>query len=201
MANLSFTRTPGPSLQSPSPASHLPTSTDTCGYSFSGARLYTCTVKPHLVSYCSVLQSIQVLLRSRTAFWHVSHSSQLCIISKPSKGAFCPFIQVTNEVIEQDQTQYWLKRLCAVGQNLLSTQLLRVSSTDMQEFSRSTRYFFHHFKLSYKDIRDSRLQAVAAVYPLISHSEKNICFFSQQIKWKTHPHFGANMLHKSQHLW
>ena len=55
---------------------------------------------------CPALQSVQVLLNGSTAFWCVSHSSQLCIISRFAEGAFYPFIQVTNEFAEQDWTQY-----------------------------------------------------------------------------------------------
>jgi len=39
-------------------------------------------------------------------FWCASHSSQLCIISKLAKGGLYPFIQVMDESVEQDQTQY-----------------------------------------------------------------------------------------------
>ena len=46
------------------------------------------------------------MLYGSEAFWCVSHSSQLCSISKPAEDALCPFIQVTNKGVEHDQTQY-----------------------------------------------------------------------------------------------
>ena len=42
-------------------------------------------VRPHKVSPCQTLQSVQILLNDSTAFRCVSHSSQLCIISKLAK--------------------------------------------------------------------------------------------------------------------
>jgi len=40
-----------------------------------------------------------------TAFWHVSLSSQLDIIYKLAEGGLYPFIQVTDENVEQDWAQ------------------------------------------------------------------------------------------------
>lgn len=52
------------------------------------------------------LQPVQVLLYGSTSFWCVSHSSQLWIISKFAEGAFHPFIQITDEDVGRDWTQY-----------------------------------------------------------------------------------------------
>ena len=93
-------------------------------------------VKPHHVPLCCILQSVQVLLNGSTAFWAVSHSSQLCTISKHAEGGLCPFIQVTDEDVEQDQTQYrplgntvsyrTPARLCTAEHNALSSASLPV---------------------------------------------------------------------------
>jgi len=111
-------------------------------------------VKPHHVPLCCILQSVQVLLNGSTAFWAVSHSSQLCTISKHAEGGLCPFIQVTDEDVEQDQTQYWplgnttsyrpLSRLCATDQNCLSSvsQLALNSPQCPLAFLMCTLYFF-----------------------------------------------------------
>ena len=50
-------------------------------------------VKPHVVPLCPIFQSIQVLLSGSTAFWCVSHSSQLCIISKLAEGGLHLFTE------------------------------------------------------------------------------------------------------------
>ena len=62
-------------------------------------------VKPHQVPLCPAPQSVQVLLNGSTIFRYVSQSSQLCIISKLVEGGLYPFIQVTDEDVEQDWTQ------------------------------------------------------------------------------------------------
>jgi len=62
-------------------------------------------VESHQVPLHSTLQSVQVSLNGSTAFWCVSHSSQLCIISKLTEGGLYPFIQVIDEDVEQDLTQ------------------------------------------------------------------------------------------------
>jgi len=49
-------------------------------------------------------QAAYVLLNSSTAFWHVSNSFQLCIISKHAEGGLCDFTQITDEYVELDQT-------------------------------------------------------------------------------------------------
>ena len=77
-----------------------------CDYSSPDAGLYTCPVEPHLVSLCSTLQPVQVLLNGSTNFWCFSHSFQLCIIRKLSEGVLHPFIQVTDEDAERDRSQY-----------------------------------------------------------------------------------------------
>ena len=59
-----------------------------------------------LVPLCPTLQSVQVLLNAGTGFWCVSHSSQLCIISKLAEDGLCPFIQVVDEDVKQGQTQH-----------------------------------------------------------------------------------------------
>jgi len=45
-------------------------------------------IKPHHVPPCPTLQSVQILLNDSTAFWCVSQSSQLCIISKLADASF-----------------------------------------------------------------------------------------------------------------
>jgi len=57
------------------------------------------------VPHCATLQPVQVSLNGSTDFWCISHSSELWIISTLAEGAFYPFIQVTDEDAEQDQTQ------------------------------------------------------------------------------------------------
>ncbi|XP_072186652.1 uncharacterized protein [Excalfactoria chinensis] len=63
-------------------------------------------VKPHPVSYCPALQSVQVSLNGRTAFRRVSQSSQLRVISKLAEGGHYPLIKVVDEDVEQDWTQH-----------------------------------------------------------------------------------------------
>ena len=55
---------------------------------------------------CPNLQLVQVSLNGSTGFWCVSHSFQLCIISKIAEGVLYPFIQVIDEDAEQIQAQY-----------------------------------------------------------------------------------------------
>lgn len=61
---------------------------------------------PHKFSPCPALQSVHVLFTGSTAFWCVSQSFQLCIISKLEQGGLYPLIQVIDEVVEQDPTQH-----------------------------------------------------------------------------------------------
>ncbi|XP_072216516.1 uncharacterized protein [Excalfactoria chinensis] len=63
-------------------------------------------VKPHPVSYCPALQSVQVSLNGRTAFRRVSQSSQLRVISKLAEGGHYPLIKVIDEDVEQNWTQH-----------------------------------------------------------------------------------------------
>ena len=80
--------------------------TDACGYSFPGAGLYMCSCRTISSSSPPNSQPARVSLNGSMAFWCVSHFSQLCIICKLAEGALYPFIQVTDEHIGQDQTQY-----------------------------------------------------------------------------------------------
>ncbi|XP_050567062.1 uncharacterized protein LOC118250829 [Cygnus atratus] len=63
-------------------------------------------IKPHLVSSCPSLQLVQVLLNGRAAFWHIGHSSQLCIIGVLAEGRHYSLIKVVDEDVEQDRTQH-----------------------------------------------------------------------------------------------
>ena len=63
-------------------------------------------VKSHQIPLCPTLQPIQVLLNNSTAFWCVSCSSQLCIISNLAEGGLYAFTQVIGEDVKQDLTQY-----------------------------------------------------------------------------------------------
>jgi len=63
-------------------------------------------VQFHQVPLCPALQPFQVSLNGSTAFSCISHLSSFCIISKLAEGTLCPFIQVTDEEIEQDWTEY-----------------------------------------------------------------------------------------------
>ena len=65
-------------------------------------------VEPHQVPLCPTLQPVQVSLNGSTAFWCVSHSSQLHIIRKLAEGAIYPSIQVTDEDVKQNQTDVTL---------------------------------------------------------------------------------------------
>ena len=58
-------------------------------------------VKPHTISFCPALQSVQAMLNGSTAFWCVSHSPQLCIISVLTEGGHYPLVKVVDEDIEQ----------------------------------------------------------------------------------------------------
>ncbi|PKU35805.1 hypothetical protein llap_13892 [Limosa lapponica baueri] len=63
-------------------------------------------VEFHQVPLCPSPQPVQVSLYYGTAFWCVRHSSQFCGISKLAEGTLYPFIQVIDEYIEEDWTQY-----------------------------------------------------------------------------------------------
>lgn len=60
-------------------------------------------LKPHQDPPCPTLQSVRVLLNGSRACQCVSQSSQLCIISKFVEGGLSPFMQVTDEDVEQGQ--------------------------------------------------------------------------------------------------
>lgn len=72
----------------------------------------------------------EVCLNCTTNLWHISHSSQLCIIHTSSKSTFCPIIFVINEGTKQYGTQcmplgyiisVWLPaQFCAIDQNFFS---------------------------------------------------------------------------------
>ena len=90
---------PDPSLLSSSPAAQPLTCTSARSYFSPGVGLYTCP--------CSSLPSsypIQVSLDSSMAFRCISHSSQLCIISKLAESALCPFIQFINEDVKNKRS-------------------------------------------------------------------------------------------------
>ena len=59
-------------------------------------------VKCHQAPPYPTLQFVHVLLNGSTAFWCVSKSSQLLIISKLPKGGLYLFTQVTDEDVQQD---------------------------------------------------------------------------------------------------
>ena len=63
-------------------------------------------IQAHQVPFHPTLQPVQVSLNGSTASQCISHSSQHCIISKLAEGGLYPFIQVIDEDVEQDQTQY-----------------------------------------------------------------------------------------------
>ncbi|KAK4826730.1 hypothetical protein QYF61_010983 [Mycteria americana] len=60
----------------------------------------------HEVPVSPFLQPVQVPLDVSTTLWCVSHSSQLCAISILAEDALCSIIQIINEYVEQDWTQY-----------------------------------------------------------------------------------------------
>ena len=63
-------------------------------------------VEPHKIPHNPALQSVQVSLNGSTAFWCINFYSQLCIINKLAESAFYPFVQVIDDV-EQNQSQHW----------------------------------------------------------------------------------------------
>ena len=63
-------------------------------------------LEPHQVPPYPTLMPVHVSLNGSTAFRCIHQSSQLCIISKLAEGGLYPFIQVIDEDVEQDQTQY-----------------------------------------------------------------------------------------------
>lgn len=63
-------------------------------------------IEPCQVSLFPKLHDVQVLMNGSTAFQCVIDSSQICIISKLNEGGLYPFVQVTDEDVEQDQAQH-----------------------------------------------------------------------------------------------
>ena len=79
---------------------------------------------------CTQLSACPGLAEGSTAFWCVSHSSQLCIISKLAEGALHPFIQLMDGGVKRDRAQYQphgtqlatgLQPDCATDGNTLSS--------------------------------------------------------------------------------
>ncbi|PKU42074.1 hypothetical protein llap_7613 [Limosa lapponica baueri] len=62
-------------------------------------------VEIHQVPLYPTLQPVQVSLYGSTDLHRVNDPSQFCIVSKLAEGTFHPFIQVTDEYIEEDWTQ------------------------------------------------------------------------------------------------
>ena len=57
------------------------------------------------VSVSPFLQPVKLTLDGSMPLWHV-HSSQLCVIGKLAEGTLCPIVQITEEDVKQDWTQY-----------------------------------------------------------------------------------------------
>ena len=55
-----------------------------------------------LEAYHIPLHPVQVSLNGSTAFWCINLSSQLCIITKLVESELYPFIQATDEDVEQE---------------------------------------------------------------------------------------------------
>ena len=91
------------------------------------AELYEVPVSPFL-------QPVVVPLDGSTTLWSISHSSRFGVISKLAEDTFCTIIQIINEDVKQDRTQYWplgctsshwpLIRLC----NMITTLCLQLFS-------------------------------------------------------------------------
>ena len=60
----------------------------------------------HEIPVSPFLQPVEVPLDGSMTLWCISRSSQFCVISKLAHGALCPIIQIINEDVEQDWTQY-----------------------------------------------------------------------------------------------
>ena len=77
-------------------------------------------------------------MNGSTAFWHLSHSSQLYIISKHAEGGHYLLIKVIDEDVEQNQTQYQPLRNTAKYRppsGLRTTNHHPLSSTSQPVFS------------------------------------------------------------------
>lgn len=60
----------------------------------------------HEVPVSLFLQPVEVPQDGSMTIWHISHSSQFCIISKFPESTFSPIIQMINEDVKQDWFQY-----------------------------------------------------------------------------------------------
>ncbi|PKU38778.1 rna-directed dna polymerase from mobile element jockey-like [Limosa lapponica baueri] len=58
------------------------------------------------VPLCPTLQPVQISLYGSTALRRVNNFSQFCIISKLAEGTLHPLVQIIDEYIEEDWTQY-----------------------------------------------------------------------------------------------
>ena len=64
-------------------------------------------VEPDDVPVSLFLWPVEVSQNGNKGFWCISHSSQLCVICKLAKGMLCPIIQITDEDVKQDWSQYY----------------------------------------------------------------------------------------------
>ena len=63
-------------------------------------------VEQHEAPVSPFLQLVQVPLNGSTTLWCIGPSSQFGVICKLAEGALCPIIQIINEIVQQDQSQY-----------------------------------------------------------------------------------------------
>ncbi|KAJ7405348.1 hypothetical protein WISP_140056 [Willisornis vidua] len=63
-------------------------------------------VEPQEVSLCPTLQTTEVTVNGITASRCISHSPQLCIVSKLAEGAFHASVQVIDTKVESGWIQY-----------------------------------------------------------------------------------------------
>jgi len=106
MVNLLFLSSPRSLSAELHSSRSAPACTAAWGYSSPGTGPALALVELHEISLCPALQPVQVLLNGSTAFRCISYSSQFCVISKFAEGTLCPFIQVIDELVEQDWTEY-----------------------------------------------------------------------------------------------
>lgn len=52
------------------------------------------------------LHPVELPLDGDTALWHISYSSQFCVICKLVEGTLCPVIQIINEYVKYHYTQH-----------------------------------------------------------------------------------------------
>ncbi|PKU46076.1 hypothetical protein llap_3645 [Limosa lapponica baueri] len=67
---------------------------------------FTLLVELHEVPVSPSLQPVESPLDGNVTLWHGSDSSWFCVIGKLAEDTLCPIVQVTNEEVEQEQTQY-----------------------------------------------------------------------------------------------